>query len=217
MLVSPTEPKELRGLGSTSSVPETYGVDFLFPGHSGLCGVQRKEISDYIASLRDGRLGKELAQMGRLAVAAVVVEGSVEWSRDGNLVNHRGVFTKAQFMGSVFSIQAHGYWVWRTKDKTETAEYLRFVESWLGKARHSGIKQRPKPKNEWGYADNKDWGVHLLQSFPGIGVEVATRIYELFGGVPLRWDCTESDLQRVAGVGKGRAGKLMKALERGEE
>lgn len=212
MLISSTEPKTLRELGTSSTLPEKYGVDFMFVSRIGRVGIQRKEINDLIGSLRDGRFSKELGQMRSLDLGIVMIEGTPQWSRDGFLLSVRS-FTQAQWDGVLFSIQAEGLWLVRTSGISETARSLLNLEKWLSKERH-GIRTRPKVQGEWGTASNREWGVHILQGFPGIGVDTAGNIYDHFGGVPLRWDCGRDDLQEVKGVGKGRAEKMIRSLKR---
>lgn len=211
MLVSPTEPRELRELGTVSTLPEKHGADFMFASMVGTVGVQRKEVNDLIASLHDGRLGKELGQLNSLDLGVLIIEGSPHWSRDGFLLSARS-FTKTQFLGVLFSVQAQGLWCMNSANLLESGQLLISLEKWLSKDRHGLIRNRPKAKGEWGTANNREWGIHLLQSFNGIGPEVAARIYDSFDGVPLAWTVTKIDLQAVKGVGKVRAEKMISAL-----
>lgn len=211
MLISPTEPRPFHVLGSLSSVPERYGVDFMWVSRVGKVGVQRKEIKDLVASLQDGRLGKELGQMGSLDLAVLIIEGRPQWSRDGYLLDVRS-FTKGQYYGVQFSVQMQGVWCLQTADHMSTVETLTYLETWLSKPKHGELKGRPKVSGEWGTANNREWGIHFLQGFPSIGTDVAGRIYDHFGGVPIGWMVTEDELQEVKGVGKGRAEKMVKAL-----
>lgn len=211
MLISPTEPRALRHLGALSSTPEKYGADFLFASKVGTVGVQRKEIKDLVASLRDGRFGKELGQMASLDIGIVIVEGRPQWTTDGLLYDARS-FRKTEFLGVLFSVQAQGLWLLRTESLSDTAQCLQSLEKWLSKDRHGLIRARPKAQGEWGTASNREWGLHLLQSFPMIGPEVAGRIYDRFEGVPLMWTVSPVDLQGVKGVGKVRAEKMVDAL-----
>jgi ERCC4-type nuclease len=213
VLVSPTEPKSFRDLGQVSSVPEQYGVDFLWVSPSGKVGVQRKEVNDLVASLRDGRLGKELSQMESLDTKVVIVEGVPQWSVDGYLLTARS-FTQDQMFGVLFSLAAQSVWSFQTRDASDTAHCLRSMQGWLNKTRHTSLRNRPKANGAWGTADNREWGIHLLQSFSGIGVDTAGRIFDYFGGVPLRWTVSQVDLQDVRGVGRTRAAKMMNALQR---
>ena len=211
MLVSPTEPKLLRDIGTTSSTPEKYGVDFLFPSPLGLVGVQRKEIKDLVASLRDGRLGRELAMMKHLPIRVLLQEGTWKFSEDGYSLNVRS-FTRDQAYGVLFSAQMQGVWSLQTDSITDTSRMLRSLERYLSKVRHSGMGQRPKPNGEWGTASNRDWMVHLYQSFPGVGAETAGRMYDELG-VALAWTVGEKELREVRGVGKMRAKKMWEALQ----
>src|SRR5215472_11777188 len=105
MLISPTEPAEFRVLGEVSSVPELYGADFLMYGPKiGRVGVQRKEINDFVASIRDDRLAKEVAQLKSLNVGMLVLEGGVEWTNDGSLLSTRSPLSRAQFLGTLWML-----------------------------------------------------------------------------------------------------------------
>lgn len=204
----------LRALGKTSLVPESYGVDYLY--HSpvfGLVGVQRKEIKDLVASVNDGRLAKEVAQMKQLQVAMICIEGRLQWSQDGSLTTSYTRWTMSQHLGIVFSMQLAGLWIASTASVDETSRLLSAFGRWITKQRHAGVVARPNPKDEWGRAGNRDWGVHLLQSFNGVGAETAGNIFDHFGGIPLQWTVSELDLLDVKGVGKGRAKALIQSLK----
>jgi ERCC4-type nuclease len=114
----------------------------------------------------------------------------------------------------LFSIQAQGLWSLRTENLLDTGLLVCSLEGWLSKDRHGLIRNRPKAQGEWGTANNREWGIHLLQSFNGIGPEVAGRIYDQFDGVPMRWTVDKIELMGVKGVGKVRAEKMIEALEK---
>lgn len=227
VLVAPTEPASLRALGKVSSTPEKFGADFLLTSPSyGTVGVQRKEMNDFVASVRDGRLGKELAQMKALGLGVLLIEGKPQWTVDGSLMS-RASWTRAQHLGTLCSVASMGYWTMSSSGVDETASWLQLFTKWIGKKRGigkdgetsgmSGVMTKPKAtSDEWGNVGSREWGVWLLQSFDGIGLKVANEIYNHFGGVPLSWDVTEEELRGVKGIGKGRARKLMEALERRE-
>jgi Holliday junction resolvasome RuvABC DNA-binding subunit len=61
--------------------------------------------------------------------------------------------------------------------------------------------------------DSRDWALHLLQGFEGIGPDLAAAIFDHFEGVPFRWNVEGAKgLMEVPGIGKGRAEKLWGAL-----
>lgn len=211
MFVSAAEPKSLQGLGTYSALPEKFGADFLIACPIGMVGVQRKEVHDLISSRADGRLARELAQMKALDIAVLLVEGRLRWTTDGVLSTSRSKWTRAQHLGLLFSIQSTGVWVNSAESVLESREYLSHLERWMMKETHAGIMTRPKPQTIWGSKSDRDWGIHVLQSFDGIGPGVAGAIFDLYG-CPLRWTITKKDLEKVPGVGKKRADKMWHTL-----
>lgn len=211
MLVSAAEPKSLQGLGTYSPLPEQFGCDFLIPCPLGMVGVQRKEIHDLIASRADGRLARELAQMKALDIAILLVEGRLKWTSDGQLSTSHTKWTRAMHHGMLFSIQSTGTWVNSSADLGDSREYLGLLEKWLMKESHKGINTRPKPTTLWGSRNDRDWGIHVIQSFDGIGPGVAGAIFDLYG-CPLQWTITKADLEKVPGVGPKRAEKMWRTL-----
>lgn len=217
MRVAPTEPLSLRALGQTSSVPERFGVDFLVSHHGRWHGIQRKELSDLLASLSDGRLAKELVQMKRCDVAMLLIEGQPQWTNDGELIgNGYGQrFTLTQHRGLIFSVLARGIGVLHSSGLNDTAGLIRSYETWLKKTpKRSSLDVRPGPVNVWGNAENRDYQRHLLQGLPGVGPELADRVIERYG-LPWAWTITEDDLVEIEGVGKKRAGQMMQCFKRG--
>lgn len=214
MLIAPSEPDLIKALGNTSSVPEKFGADILFPTPQGLAGVQRKEIKDFVASVYDGRLGKEISQMQQLSYRALILEGKLLWTNDGHLMNGRSDWTKGQHYSKLMSLQGSGIFLLPTDSIKDTCNLLVKMEKWLQKDREESTSfQRPKPKGEWGKNTSSDWACHILQSFEGIGLKGAKAILKHFGGVPLKWTVSVDELMMVDGIGPKRAQSLIKSLE----
>jgi ERCC4-type nuclease len=212
VLVSPAEPLELRRLGSVSSTPEKHGADFLFFGKQvGMVGVQRKEINDLIASINDDRLTREIPLLQRLDVGVVLIEGRIEWTNDGFLLAASSQFTKAQYLGTLWSLQSLGLWTSFTDSQTETIRYLSLFSRWIQKEKHTGLVRRSQKaaRNEYGIKDDRAWQIFVMQSFPGIGYERAKAIVDHYGGLPLAWT---GKLEEVDGIGKQTAQRLGRML-----
>jgi ERCC4-type nuclease len=213
VLVSPAEPASLRALGQTSPIVEQYGADFLWPTQHGLIGVQRKEMSDFIASVGDGRLFKEVAQLSRCFIAVLIVEGRPSWTGDGELMHQYARFTRRQFRGLLYSVQQRGVWVERTDDMSDTIAALEGLESWTKKTKHTSMDRRPKAApSVWGTKDAQDYANFVLQGIPGMGEGMATKVLKHFGRMPIGWTVSREELLEVPGVGPGRADKWLKAL-----
>lgn len=214
MFIAPTEPKELKAIGTVALLPETYGVDVLFAARAQWFGVQRKELSDLIASVHDGRLGKEVSQMKRLAQGMLLVEGRPQWTDDGELIsNGLGYrWTKAQHRGLLWSVRSKGVWVDSTDNLRDTIAIVQMFESWMRKTKHVSLDRRPGPVSYYGKPDDHDYACHLVQGLPGVSETLAKRIVEKYG-VPFGWKISQDDLQSIQGIGKVKAAQLWAALE----
>jgi ERCC4-type nuclease len=213
MLVSPTERPPLNQLGKVSSLPEKFGCDFMVVARGRRFGVQRKAFpQDLTSSLHDGRLYQQVNQMVALDKAIVILEGFGTWTDDGVLID-RAHFTKDQLHGLIWSLSVeHNIEVFQVASMKETIGLLTSLESWAEKERHGSLRSRPNPKrNSWGKVDDAAFGSHIWQSFPGVGPELAGRMYgEL--GLPLKWTITLEDLLKVRGIGKEKAKRMIGAL-----
>lgn len=216
MLVAGSEPTPFTVLGPRSNTPEEFGCDFLAMVNGRWFGVQRKEVSDLIASWHDGRLSQERAQMGRLldlgGIAMLVIEGRMQWTVDGVLMRDYGKpVTRDQVRRYVASVQAQGIWVERTESIADTIECLRSYEGWLSKEKVT-LPSRPKPYGTWGTPTNRDYARFLLQSFPHMGPDRAELVLEHFGKVPLKWDTSYEELLSIKGLGKKTVDAMWRAL-----
>lgn len=223
MFVSPTEPPILTDtLGwVTSSLPETYGADFMWNSPIGLVGVQRKEFpGDFLASVQDGRLGGEaFGKMAQLQVAVLLCEGRDRWTSEGYLMSanpHHPTWTRTQHRNFLASVQMRGVHVQWSDDKFDTIQFLRDLYVWTQKPRHASTTHRITPEANWGHVSNRDFQVHVLSSFPGISVVLANAIIDTIG-FPLGLRVTAEELMTVPGIGPGRAGKLVKVFEEVKE
>lgn len=105
-------------------------------------------------------------------------------------------------------------WVDWSDDLADTVGMVRDLEEWTRKAKHGSLMRRPGAKGAWGKATTREWAIHTLQGFDGIGADIAGRIFDKFGCVPLAWTVSEKDLMQVHGVGKVRAKRMVESLRR---
>lgn len=213
-LVSPAERPPITGLGDISALCEKMGADILWQSPAGLAGVQRKALSDLISSVQDGRLGVELEQMQMLTAAFVVIEGWGQWTVEGEYMSRHQRWTLGQQRGIELAIQHKGIMVLHTRTAAETVTTMEQLWHWTQKPEHgTSLLRRPSAKaNGWGRLTDRATAVHFLTGINGIGVELAQRIFDAFGRVPLTWDCTAEELAAVDGIGPKRVRSLMKVL-----
>lgn len=218
MFVSPAEPAKLRAGRKVSTLCEQRGADFLFPAHGKWVGIQRKEIQDFISSVQDGRLQKELVQLQVCTHRVLIIEGKIQWTTDGVMMGkgYGRPWTRKQWRGITWGIGNRGILVEYTDDIQDTITTLDWLEQWYLKDNHNSLDRRPGPVSLWGKPSNSDYQRHLVMGLPGVGPELADRIVRTFNGVPFGWNIEQGDLEKVEGIGKVKAKKIYECLLRME-
>lgn len=214
ILVSGAEPSQFHHLGPLSNATEQYGVDFLWATPSGLVGVQRKAFpSDLLASLDDGRLGKELAQMADLSKRVVILEGQPMFTDEGDLMFSYGSMTARALNNIEFSLQAnHGVTVFWTNDHAHTAQRIEWLHDYTVENKPSSLMAR-SGKSGWGDPGTPGFAVYMLECVPGVGHKKAQAVVEAFGGkLPVKWTGERSELLKVPGIGPKNADAIIKAF-----
>lgn len=220
MLISPAErDPALTSLGNSSPVPERFGADYFWSAKPvGLVGVQRKAFpGDFLASVRDGRLEKELGQMRALDVAVLVLEGRGRWTTEGELIfpHSQQRWTRSGHRRLLCSIQARGVWVQTTDDVADTVACIRDVEAWSRKSSHNATKSRPAAKRDgWGRIDDHGYLVHFTGGLPDVGPVKGAAIVDSLGCI-FELKVSEEQLRRVHGIGKVGARKIIRVFEVG--
>lgn len=220
--ISPSE-HQLLDHYKVSSQCEQHGCDILLlvnprsRTNRKRVGIQRKEIKDLLASMADGRLNKEVRQMGNLFAKVLIVEGPLRFTNDGVLVESLGwgkPWTKAAITKLLFSVRGKGLWVVHTDNIAGTIEMIELLAEWWGKEDHRSLDTRPGPVSFFGTTvGDKEWGTYMLQSLPGVGPGLASKIYDMYG-VPWSWDVGIEELMMVEGIGEKRAKQMLRALEK---
>ena len=222
-LVSPTEPKELKDSldAIVSSICEERGADVLaFSRNTDdkviTVGWQRKTVSDFVASVIDGRLSKEVLLMQQVSFPVLIIEGTMHFNNDGFLYRNDGKLTKfskqqlrnlERSCKYAFSVQIE-----YTSSMKDTVDAIREMMVWLRKDKHDSLRRRPPLQSDWGVPSRTEQELFFLQGIPKIGSQLAENIIEHFGSIPLCWNCTEEDLREVNKIGKKKAREIYKFL-----
>ena len=221
-LVSPTDRELLKlsnGRGISSTLPERYGADVLLVTPRGRFGVQRKKFpEDFFASVKDGRLMRELAQLAYVEYRLLIPEGHPYFDASGHLLSEgNSKWTKASLRNLLRSVKLqHGVDVEWSENIEDTVAIITELESYMGDKKHKSLLTRPKGSretDEWGDSSKRDWARYFLQGFQGIGPDKAEAIFDTFKKVPLRWTVSEEEMLSVYGIGKKTVSALYKMLE----
>lgn len=209
----------------SSTWPEKVGLDFAWcDAHGGWQGAQRKELKDFLASVQDGRLRKELGQMRAMVSSpTLILEGRVRFTNDGMLQGRfwGREYTRRHWQGMMISLAHEEMVAVHTSDDVAgTVAMVGQLYEWWQKDDHGSFHAGVQVQGDWGTATNRDYQIALMATLPGVGLKRARAVIKHFGGLPWRWDCTAKELMEVEGIGKGTAAKMMQVLnsdQRGEE
>lgn len=196
-----------------SSLPERHGCDALSITGYGIVGYQRKTLPDLQASLLDGRLYKELAQLQSTATVTypfLVIESELSRTVDGQLIGSSIGISAIRSIITKFAL--HGVATFISSDLQDTCSTIVTVSRYIESGKGFDIRRPKQLRNEWGTVNSDAYALFLLQSFPGVGPKVAGAIHSHFGGVPLKWTVTVEQLMEVPGVGRKMAEALINAL-----
>jgi len=203
----------LRALGESTNLPEEYGADFMWGSPMGLVGVQRKAFpADLLASLRDGRLGKEIDQMQELAIRYLVLEGQAYFTETGELMYDYGSMNLQALTNLEFSLWLnHGIAVKWSQSQNDTARVVRTLHEYTQRGEPSGLTARVDRR--YGDVGSPAFSAFLLQSVPGVNQKRSTAILGALGGtLPIKWEGTRAELLAIPGVGPKIADAILRAF-----
>lgn len=221
ILVSPSEPAELRQVLEAQSSPlcEQRGADILAPTGKGLLGIQRKEIPcDFLASLEDGRLARELPLLVRgVDLSILLLEGTFVYDADDCLrVNGRP--TRYNRLGirnllrSVFHV--HGTCIELSASLQETPAVVNELIGYFSR-QHLSLFARPKLQGLWGKPTPNEQVRYFYQGVPGVGVVLGQSLADRFPAPADLLSASLADLKATPGIGRQRAGQVFRFIHGG--
>jgi len=182
--------KELFEMDCTVRLSQLKCADYVLGGE---VGVELKKVPDFVNSLVDGRLLKQVGELRReFAKSVVIVEGQED------IYSVRRVHANA-IRGALASIGlGFGVPVLYTRDEKDTAELLLL----MAKRSQSGggSKVLHTDKTAGGSISNSQ--EYLISALPKVGPKMARGLLVHFGSVQGVINASEKDLLEVDGVGK---------------
>jgi len=134
--------------------------------------IERKTISDFLGSMLNKRLIKQLKNMQPLKSKFLIIEGIDEHE----LYHSESHINENAIRGFLLSIILNfKIPIIYTKDYADTAKFLIVLAKKSSKEIEAGINDKPKPR------DVKEQLQYILEGFPGIGPKTARKLLEEFG------------------------------------
>ena len=165
-------------------------------------GVERKNVDDFLGSLIDGKLFKQMAQLrDAYSRPVLILEGE-------NLLTKRNISHNAIF-GSLASIAVDfGIPVLATKDASETADLLKVIAQREQREDKKAVAVRGE-KTQMSLRERQQF---IVEGLPNVSAVIAKRLLSHFGSVKDIANATEEELLEVKGVGKNIASDIIKLL-----
>jgi ERCC4-related helicase len=165
-------------------------------------GVERKDVNDFLESLIDGKLFKQIAQLrNNYSRPILILEGE-------NLLTKRNISHNAIF-GSLASITVdYGIPILTTKDGLETADLLNII----ARREQREEKKAVAVRGEKPQMSIKERQQFIVEGLPNVSVVIAKRLLLHFGSIRDIANATEEELMKIRGIGKNIASDIIKLL-----
>jgi len=165
-------------------------------------GVERKNVDDFLESLIDGKLFKQMARLrDSYSRPVLILEGENLLTRRN--INHNAIF------GSLASITVDfGIPVLTTKDASETADLLKVIAMREQREDKKAVAVRGE-KTQMSVRERQQF---IIEGLPNVSAVIAKRLLSHFGSVRDIANATEEELLEVKGVGKNIANDIIRLL-----
>jgi len=180
---------ELVSLGLDVEVKELKVADYLVNGTA----IERKTVSDFINSMKNRRLLKQLEELRQYESRLLIVEGIEEQELySDDFSEERGGMHPNSIRGFLLSILLnYKVPVIFTKNYEDTAKFISVLSR--KKPRESPLNVTKK------FLGRKEQSQYILEGFPGIGPKTARRLLKKFKTIKNVINATEEELKKEAG------------------
>lgn len=171
--------------------------------------VERKTVLDFCASIKDGRLFKQVSKLSKNKIPSMLIlEGR---QKDFNKTD----FTAQAIQGVMVSISL-GFKIpiLRSKGIKETVSIMLQGYKQLTKDKLQEQRTYPRKGNfKKGRDQNLKQKIHVLEGFPGIGADRANSLLDHFGSLKAVFNADFENLLNVPGFGRISARKFKDLLD----
>ena len=189
---------ELVSLGLDVEVKELKVADYLVNGTA----IERKTVSDFIGSMKNGRLLRQLEELKQYESILLVVEG----------IDEQELYTDSEEVIGMHPNSVRGFLL------SILLNYkvpVIFTKNYEDTARFISVLSRKKPKETplnvtKKFLSMKEQTQYILEGFPGIGPKTAKKLLKKFKTIKNIINAPEEDLKKE--IGK-KADNLLRIIE----
>jgi len=165
--------------------------------------VERKEVSDFLESVTDGRLFSQArALSNNYREPVMILEGEGLYERRN--IDENAIYGALSSLACDFRIP-----ILFTKNEEETASLLStMLKRKEKKKKTSAVRKEKKSMS------TRDRKKYILEGLPSISGVLAERLLEHFGSVREVFQADEEELQQVEGIGPSTAEKIISVISK---
>jgi Fanconi anemia group M protein len=191
-------PSELTNLGLEIEFRNLKVADYIIKG----VAIERKTVSDFVSSMINRRLLKQLEELGQYKERLLIIEGIDEQELYTDSEDWTGMHPNS-IRGFLLSILLkYKVPIIFTKNYEDTAKFL----SVLSKRKPNEPPLNVKKKN----LNKKEQKQFIIEGFPGIGPKTAKKLLKKFKTIKNIINASEEELKEV--IGK-KAENIIKIIE----
>ncbi|HEB47312.1 MAG TPA: hypothetical protein ENI22_02480 [Candidatus Pacearchaeota archaeon] len=180
-------PSELKSLGLETELRELKVADYIIQG----VAIERKTVSDFISSMKNRRLLKQLEELQQYQDKLLIVEGIDEqdlYTDSGEIMGMHPNSVRGFLLSILLKYKVP---IIFTKNYQDTAKFL----SVLSRKKPREIPLNVNKKN----LSKKERVQFIIEGFPGIGPKTAIKLLKKFRTVKNIVSAPESELREVIG------------------
>ena len=191
---------ELSELGAETEIKQLVVADYII----GEIAIERKAISDFISSMINKRLVRQLEEMKQFKKSILIIEGY-----DNKNIYSTGVHENA-IRGMILAILLDFETpIIFTKNEEDTAKYLTVLAKRLERGPKE-ISLRAK-KRIFGAKEQQQI---ILEGFPGIGPSLAKAMLKKFGSIQKIINASLEELKEIKKLDEKKAKIIKELIER---
>ncbi len=180
-------PAHLINLGFQIEFKELKVADYIVKG----VAIERKTVSDFIASITNGRITNQLEELQQYENRLLIIEGTEEQELYTDSEERIGMHPNS-IRGFLLSILLkHKIPIIFTKDSEDTAKFILVISKKKKNETRLNIKKKSLNK--------KEQLQFIVESFPGIGPKTARKLLEEFKTIKKIINAPREELNKILG------------------
>jgi len=176
----------------------------------GLVLIERKEVSDLVASVISNGLTEQARKMAAVAkMSILLIEGWMTCTYDGSIRTKSKVWRVRwnYLQNYLLGIQSHGFYLDYSPNQTMTVRRIVSLHEWSNREEHESLRGISIPPGA------KYDPLKILSSFPGFNIVLADRMWKQFGTLRNIFNADWKKLIEVDGIGDVKAKSFTEVLD----